>query len=84
MTVIINIRNPHHGDTFIARAAGFGRTASTTHSAAVAVEHCAMKVAAGRPFTLKKVTELTWLAEIVDPADAPPTPDPGSPTPLPA
>jgi len=64
MIITINTRNPNCGDTYIAKAREFGTTASSTNCRAVAAERCAQKIAAGRPFKLKKVKDETWLAEI--------------------
>jgi hypothetical protein len=69
MTVIINVRNPHGGDTYIARGMGFRPMASSTGGRQTAAQRCAEKIAAGRKFTLKTITSETYLCEIVDPAD---------------
>ncbi len=69
MTVIINVRNPHNGDTYIARAKDWGTTASSTNSATAAANACAKKISKGRPFALTIVTSQTFLAEISDQLD---------------
>ena len=64
MTVIINVRNPHGGDTYVARAKEYGTRASSTSCSESAVRACARKIGAGRTFELERVTGETWLCRI--------------------
>jgi hypothetical protein len=61
--ILINCRNPHGGDTYIARALRTVRAqASSTSSRRAAVEACAAKVYGRDGFNLHQYTAETWLA----------------------
>jgi len=64
MNILISTFNPHHGDTYFARAREWDTKASSTAGREAAVRACARKIAKGRPFTIQHTTFDTWLCEI--------------------
>ena len=61
-SVLINCRNPHGGDTYVARARTVRAQASSTMGRRVAVEKCAEKIYGPDGFKLHQYTVETWLA----------------------
>lgn len=60
--IIINVRNPHGGDTYVARARTVRVSASSTMGRRVDVERCAAKIYGCDGFKLHQYTGETWLA----------------------
>ncbi len=59
--VLINCRNPHGGDTYVARAKTMRVQASSTMGRRVAVERCAEKIYGVNGFKLHQYTAETWV-----------------------
>lgn len=61
--VLITVRNPHGGDTCIARARGFRGSAASTNSAQVAAERLADNIYGRGEHTLRRYgSSWTWVA----------------------